>query len=237
MLEKQTRSWMRFIKRLIRAGFDLILPPRCMGCGSWGECWCPVCHATLSTPTGSSCEICGLPRLFRHCPACENGIAGLKVNAMFAYQPRLKHALIALKYQPEKTFAELVAGWVEERMQRLHWHPDVIVPVPLSQVRLKQRGYNQVELITSALARSITIPHEPFMLERVRDTRSQVGLDPAARYLNQEHAFKSKADHIRVGNVLLVDDLLTSGATMMHCAQALFNAGVEQVHGLAVARA
>jgi ComF family protein len=235
--ESQTRSWIRRIERIVRAGFDLILPPRCMGCGSLGDTWCASCHQGLSPPLGTICRTCGLPRCFRQCPACTLGITNLKVDSLYAYKPPIKLALVALKYHPDRTFAGIIAEWIECRLQVLAWEPELILPVPLSQVRLQQRGYNQVELITSALARLTSIPQKPFILERVRDTRSQVGLDPNARYVNQDQAFKSRSELIVDRKVLLIDDLLTSGATVMHCALCLLEGGANQVFALTIARA
>jgi ComF family protein len=113
----------------------------------------------------------------------------------------------------------------------------MIVPVPLGKVRKRQRGYNQVELITSALARSTNIPHGNSILKRVRDTRSQVGLDPTARFSNLEKVFFAENGSIFERKVLLVDDLLTSGATIVSCAEALFRGGASQVYALTIARA
>jgi competence protein ComFC len=113
----------------------------------------------------------------------------------------------------------------------------MIVPVPLGKVRKRQRGYNQVELITSALARSTKIPHGNSILKRVRNTRSQVGLDPTARFSNLEQAFSAESGSILGLRVLLVDDLLTSGATIVTCAEALFRGGASKVYALTIARA
>jgi ComF family protein len=118
----------------------------------------------------------------------------------------------------------------------MEWQPDVILPVPLGQVRLRQRGYNQVELITAALARTSRIPHDNSYLKRVRETRSQVGLDPVGRYENLAGAF-GVVENDKYRNVLLVDDLVTSGATLVACSKALFSAGTDQVFALTIARA
>jgi ComF family protein len=112
----------------------------------------------------------------------------------------------------------------------------VILPVPLGQVRLRQRGYNQVELITAALADTTQILHDNSYLKRVRETRSQVGLDPSGRYANLAGAFGVETRG-KYKSVLLVDDLVTSGATIVACSQALFSAGVDEVFAMAIARA
>jgi ComF family protein len=159
------------------------------------------------------------------------------VAAIAAYKSPLSDALITFKYRPDRTFAEILASWLRHELIRRVWEPDVIVPVPLNKVRLRQRGYNQVELITSALARSTNLPQNSSMLQRVRDTRSQVGLNPMARFDNLENAFKAEAGSVQGRKVLLIDDLLTTGATIFFCSEALAEAGASRVYALAIARA
>jgi competence protein ComFC len=164
-------------------------------------------------------------------------MTSLHVDAIAAYRPPLSDALVALKYHPDVAFARVLAGWLQDKLIKLAWEPEIIIPVPLGKVRKPQRGYNQVELITSALARSTNIPHGNSILKRVRDTRSQVGLDPTARFSNLEKAFFAENGSIFERKVLLVDDLLTSGATIVSCAEALFRGGASQVYALTIARA
>jgi ComF family protein len=232
-----TRLIVRNIKRMLQAGINLIIPPRCMGCGTMGSIWCESCQLSRRAPDGPSCPSCGLPRIFRECPACSRGISSFRVASIAAYQPFLSYALVAFKYRPDTGFAELLATWLQEKLSKLAWEPDVIVPVPLSKVRLDQRGYNQVDLITSALARLTSIPHSNSTIERVRDTRSQVGLDPRARFVNMKGAFHVENGSFHQERVLLIDDLLTTGATLLGCAEALFLAGAMHVNALAIARA
>jgi len=235
--ETSTRPWMRKIMRMIRAGFDIIIPPRCMGCNRMGATWCEVCQKALLAPAGSSCPSCGLPRIHHTCPACRSSLKSLRVRAIASYKPPLSDALVSFKYRPDMAFADILAYWLQQKLDELDWKPDVLIPVPLNKVRLQQRGYNQVELITSALARSTNIPHNCSSLFRVRDTRSQVGLDPAARFANLDQAFMAEPGALRDQKVLLVDDLLTTGATILSCTDALIDAGASWVFAIAIARA
>ncbi len=237
MEDTSTRFSLRKLQRILRAGFDFIIPPRCLGCGSIGKSWCAGCDQKRIVPQGMSCPTCGTPRLFKECPACVRGIVGLKVRSIAAYRPPLSDALISFKYRPDLAFAEVLAGWVASKLSELAWKPDLVVPVPLSQVRLRQRGYNQVALITKSLSRSSAIPHGTSTIQRVRDTRSQVGLAPRERYVNMDNAFAVKRDLLLDKEVLLIDDLLTTGATMISCAEALLNAGARNVNAIAIARA
>ena len=237
MDESITRLKLRRLKRMLQAGLDFFIPPHCMGCGSMGSVWCEQCQLSRCSPQGPSCTTCGIPRVFQDCPACSMGLSSFHVAAIAAYRPSLSDALVAFKYRPDVSFAELLAGWAIDKVAELGWQPELIVPVPLNQVRLKQRGYNQVELITSAITSLSSISHGNSILKRVRDTRSQVGLDPRSRYTNMVHAFCVDEDLLSYERVLLIDDLLTTGATIIACAQALFTAGAEEVNALAIAKA
>ena len=117
------------------------------------------------------------------------------------------------------------------------WSNLIVVPVPLSRNKFLRRGYNQVDLIASAIARKAALPYKPTSLRRIKDTHSQVGLAPDARRENVRGAFQADAKLVREKSLLLVDDLYTTGATLLYCAQALMDAGAVEVFALTVARA
>lgn len=112
----------------------------------------------------------------------------------------------------------------------------MILPVPLGKKRMKQRGYNQAELITQGMSEGMGVPIGNKILTRIRETRSQVGLDPTTRFHNVQNAFHVDPQVVRNQDVFLVDDLLTTGATMVSCTYALITAGVRKVYGITVAR-
>lgn len=130
-----------------------------------------------------------------------------------------------------------MGGWLTKLYAETGWSLDTVVPVPLAFVRKQQRGYNQVELIASPFAEALDLPLDRNTLRRVRDTGSQVGLDHVARRSNLEGAFHAEPRSSANKSILLIDDLLTSGATMLACAEALYAAGAAEVYGLTVARA
>ena len=130
-----------------------------------------------------------------------------------------------------------MAGWLLKLQAEAGWQLDAVVPVPLAFVRKQQRGYNQVELIASPFAEALDLPLDRNTLRRVRDTGSQVGLDHVARRSNLDGAFRAEPHSCADKSILVIDDLLTSGATMVACAEALFAAGATAVYGLTVARA
>lgn len=131
----------------------------------------------------------------------------------------------------------IMSSWLFELWSESKWEPSLIVPVPLSRNRLKSRGYNQTSLIAEGLGDLLALEIREDVLFRTRDTKSQVGLDPIARMQNVQDAFTARAELVIDHKILLVDDLVTTGATLSACALALYEAGVQKVHGVAVARA
>jgi ComF family protein len=116
--------------------------------------------------------------------------------------------------------------------------PEVVVPVPLHRKRLRQRGYNQSQLLGKVVAKQWCLPLSVGNLRRVRWTEPQTGLDAVDRVTNVAGAFEvSKPELLRGRRVLLIDDVLTTGSTMRACAEALKEAGVAEVYAVTVARA
>lgn len=119
----------------------------------------------------------------------------------------------------------------------LEWPVDQVTLVPAGRKRLEERGYNQVALLAAPLAARLGKPYVPGLLERSRETRSQVGLNPAERKMNVEGAFRAHPGRTAGSNILLVDDIVTTGSTLAACATALQKAGARNVFCLTVARA
>jgi ComF family protein len=117
------------------------------------------------------------------------------------------------------------------------WEIDLVTPVPLGLARLAERGYNQSSLLARPLSLAMNIPYRPQILTRARETRPQVGLTAAERWVNVSGAFLAQTYGVTGRNVLVIDDVTTTGSTLEACAQALFTAGARQVYGLTFARA
>lgn len=230
-----TRPGRRWLERALEAGLDFLFPPRCAGCGRSGIVWCNDCDQKLARVSSAGCDVCGFPRILsRSCPGCALG--SVKVRSYARYRSPLKQAILRLKYSPDRKLAQQMALWLETLYEAADTRVDLIVPVPLGDVRKRERGYNQVELIASAMSRDLDIPVQAQSLVRGHETRSQVGLDPEERFENVHQAFSAIPKYVQNRNIMLLDDLLTSGATLIGCTRALLDAGAAQVLCLTVGR-
>lgn len=221
------------IRTVLRRGAsllaDALFPPRCPLCSALGgrpDEACPDCRASLHALEGEAF----LPHLgaaaFSRCWSC------------FAYEGKLKDALHALKYHAQLDRVRFFGGELALRA-RAEGAADCIVPVPLHSARLRERGFNQSALIAGYAGKRLGIPVELFALVRTRDTSAQVGLERAERLANLRGAFavcEKRKDRVADKRILLVDDVLTTGATAQECARALMKAGAAAISVGTVAR-
>jgi ComF family protein len=136
---------------------------------------------------------------------------------------------ISLGYELSKH----VSRFVED----MHLDVEAVIPVPLGKKRLKDRGYNQVSLIAYPLALRLKLNYIPQGLTRIRETESQVGLNSRDRNENVKDAFSSRCSHVSGKNILIIDDVATTGATLSSCTDALRAGGASSVYAVTVARA
>ena len=226
-------AW-RKLRRLQQEILELVYPTRCVGCRSGGEIWCLACQARLVAVTAPVCLACRreLPARNHACPQ-----SAARAWATARYRPPLDRALTQLKYRPDPRLIGPLASRLEQTYVHARVRASCAVAVPLGRNRLEQRGYNQAELLGRALAESLRLPFYPSAAFRIRETESQVGLDPKARWANVEGAFQADPSFVRGHVVLLIDDVHTTGSTLAACAAALKRAGAAGVVGLTVARA
>jgi ComF family protein len=238
MSDALARLGLRSVQRWLEAGIDLVFPPRCAGCGAPGSDWCRTCDRRVQRITPPICPHCGRPLArFGHCPDCRRTPFPFEARAYAVYAGPLVPALLQLKYRPNSRLARVMSGWLEDVVRHTGWHIDLVTAVPLSVRRRRVRGYNQAELVAHRLANRLGVEIANDALVRTRDTRSQVGLDIGSRAANVEDAFGALPERVDGRNVLIVDDLLTTGATMAACSAELIRAGARRTFGVAVARA
>ena len=209
---------------------------------------CDDCLASFEPLPRRICHICGVPPLTfgdaagaeSLCPACRNKIFAFERARSFAFYDRaLVRAVLLLKFQRIEPlgawFAARMAEVVERESELLH--ADVVVPVPLHRVREKERGYNQAELLAKPLAKRLKLPRQSALLMRTRPRPDKQVLSLDERWESVRGAFATRpGSQVDKRRVLLVDDVLTTGATLDACARALREAGARSVIGLTVAR-
>lgn len=224
---------------ILWSGLDLVFPPRCAGCGKLGQRWCADCRRQLTPPPEPLCEICGEPQYFpgicEHCKNTRPAFYALRSCAVF--NEPLRPALHKLKYGRDIGLGEALAWDIAVFLDSLGWRAEAIVPIPLSQQRMRERGYNQAGLIAHPLSRIMRWKYLPDALQRIRHTRSQVGLNAAERCENVQAAFTANPGLAQNKTILLFDDIATTGATLHAASQALLSAGAKRVYALAAAKA
>ena len=238
---------------VIREGLDgllrLIYPPSCVLCGrrlppGRRLGLCDSCWLSVELVRAPVCEICGRPlnddeRLGGLCFDCRLNPAPMIIRSAAHYREPLVSLIYLCKYEFWPSAARQPAELLVERAHALFgdWRPDVVVPVPLHPRRLRWRGFNQSELLARPLAELWDVPLLKGLL-RTRDTIPQVRLPDEARRENLRDAFAvgDTASAIEGKRVLLVDDVTTTGATLIEGARALLAAGASETAAYVVAR-
>jgi len=219
------------LRRPVTRLLDLALPPVCAGCGTEGDAICAGCLPSVGSrvvrPPGTPLGLAEGP---------PDPLLQLEWCSPFAGTTR--RALHALKYQGERRLAAPLGSVVAERWRRVGAGGEIMVPVPVHEARRRERGYDQAALITAAAAVQLRLPWRAAVI-RTRATTAQYHLDRRHRASNVAEAFAvdpqargAVADHW----VVLVDDVVTTGATLCETARALLAAGAAAVSAITVAR-
>ena len=199
---------------------------------------CSNCIAHLPRITSPFCRRCGLPLAKESCPDClrqEPSFDGLR--APFKFERLVRESIHQLKYRNLRMLAKPLAGELAGYLKNSPLPSDLIVPVPLHRNRLRERGYNQSELLAQELGRMVGLSVNCSCLTRVLDTNPQVKLEKVAhRRQNVARAFHCESGQIKGRRVMIIDDVATSGATVNSCALSLKQAGALSVWGLTIAR-
>lgn len=218
---------------------DLLFPPRCVGCHHPGTWLCPECWRGIERITDPLCPCCGRPvaqsdRLCSVCRRMSPPIDGIRSAVYF--EGTLREAIHRFKYRGGRVLARPLGRLMAERWSAYHIPAEVLIPVPLHPARLAERGYNQATLLARALGTTIGLPVEMGSLVRIRATAPQVTLDAAARQENVRGAFRCLDKRMVGRQVVLIDDVCTTGATLSACSAALQEAGASSVWAYTLAR-
>lgn len=222
---------------------DFLFPKRCVGCRRLGSYICSTCFTSIRLAEAQICVYCNRPAIdgITH-PSClrRYGLSG--TFAPFAYSGVIKRLFAAYKFQPHVSdLAETITQLLHESiLENEIWYGVLaktafLIPIPLSAKKLRARGYNQSSLLAQLLAKKLGIPSYS-LLSRIKETATQVGLSREARIANLKDAFTLRQKTPIAGKtIVLLDDILTSGATFAEAAKVLRRNGAGEVYGLAIA--
>lgn len=232
----------------MQAALHLLYPPQCVSCGAavisdfglCAECW-------RATPfiSGLVCDQCGtpLPGAGEESVRCDDCLTIARPwergRSALMYGDNARSLVLALKHGDRMDLARPAGSWMVKVAQPILRPGMLVVPVPLHWTRLLRRKYNQAALLSKAVARQTTLAHCPDALIRRRPTGTQDGKTRDSRFANLVGAFTvppRREAMVRDRDVLLVDDVMTSGATFAAATEALFSAGARSVNVLALAR-
>ncbi len=204
---------------------DLVFPPVC-GCGRVDFHFCADCLKALR---GCQFE----PRIESQF-ASSGHLDGLASSGI--YVGILAQAIRAFKYDGILGLDAHLAERLRRTYQQAQWSPELIMPVPLANKRRSERGYNQSEILGHRLSAALGMPFRSDLMRRIRETHQQTRLNSEQRKANVEDAFAA-SDAVKGLDLLLIDDVVTTGSTLSECARALKSKGATAVFALAVGRA
>ena len=227
------------VAKLKGTALDLLFPKWCIGCGKEGDFICPSCRQSLPRIMPPICPKCGRPQpsgiLCQGCVRWQTEIDGIR--SPFIFDGVMRQAIHQLKYQNLRALSALLAQMIWDYLVANPVPAEVLVPVPLHPKRLRERGYNQSSLVARDMGKVLNLTVIDDCLIRRRHAIPQARTSNVEeRRSNISGAFICRDLRLHGKQVLLIDDVSTSGATLDACAAAARAAGAASVWGLVVAR-
>jgi competence protein ComFC len=225
--------------KLAGLAVDSFFPRRCVGCGKEGDFLCPDCLRKLPRLLAPLCPKCGRPQASGIvCPSCRQRQIEIDgIRSLFRFDDVIRKAIHQLKYRNLKAISPRLAELLADYLRSNPLPGEALVSVPLHPRRLRERGYNQSSLLARDLARRIELPVFEDCLIRAKQARPQArAVDVEERRRNVADAFVCREEKVGGKQIILIDDVCTSGATLESCAAALKNKGAMSVWGLTLAR-
>ena len=233
----------------LQAALQIVYPPQCLTCDTRVETdfgLCGPCWRETAFITGLVCDRCGLPLVgdeSEQAVFCDDCLTIARPwergRAAILYRGNGRKLVLSLKHGDRLDLAGPAAAWMAKAARPLLKPDTLIAPVPLHWLRLFTRRYNQAALLSAAIARETGLPHCPDLIQRRRNTRSQEGRDRDGRFRNVEGALRIHPRHtakLDRRHVLLVDDVMTSGATLAAAAEACIASGAVGISIVVLAR-
>jgi ComF family protein len=216
---------------------DAVAPAFCVQCNAAGGWLCEICAEQIFFVKAQVCYRCGkLSEQGKTCQRCRRytHLSGVLVATHYESGP-VRELVHRLKYEALTDLAKILSRILLQAVEGKAWDGWTVVPVPLHPGRLTKRGFNQADLLGRRLAGYLRMPYRSQWLRRIRATEAQVELSGMHRRINVYKAFLAKQD-LRGMKILLVDDVMTTGATLEDAARALKDAGAKMVWAAVVAR-
>lgn len=230
--------FIKSIKNFSLSVLDWVFPPACLGCGQEGVFICSKCFLDVNLIPANVCNTCGnFTSKKGFCPHCARyPVSYSGFRAFACYDGVIRKAIQQLKYHNDPGIGRYLAEFLLTTYQRTSWDADLIVPIPIGETKRELRGYNQSERLAEPLAEKLGLQYQPEALMRIHERSSQVGLSLDERRANIRDAFRARSKYVQSKNVLLVDDVFTSGATMEAASAEIIQAGANKVWCLTVAK-
>ena len=226
---------------------DVVFPPVCLNCLTPTETTnkiCPTCWNNIDFIVSPYCEIKGTPFPF-HIEQGTISASALKQTPHFdkarsvaLYEGTMRELIHKLKYKDRHELTNLFVNWMQQAGKDILKKTDLIIPIPLYRSRIWHRRFNQSALLAKRLSKQTNIPYDCTLLIRGKKTKSQVGLTANERYQNLKNAFtidNTKKEILRNKTILLIDDVITTGATINTASKLLKSTDVDKVYVLSLA--